>query len=59
MKENENSKYFNDNADSDVSTKLSSENIFSKADLEKIAKKQMEHENTNELKERNIKHVVF
>ena len=56
---NENSKYFNDNADSDVSTKLSSENIFSKADLEKIAKKQMEHENTNELKERNIKHVVF
>ena len=47
-----------DNVDSDASTKLG-ENVFSKADLQKISKKEMEHENPNDIKERNIKSVSF
>ncbi len=47
-----------DNVDSDASTKLG-ENVFSKADLQKISKKEMEHENPNDIKERNIKPVSF
>ena len=47
------------NIDSESSVNISGDVIFSKADLEKIAKKEIEHESMNEIKERNIKHFDF